>query len=236
MRSSSNALHPLRNAEPERAILLLRATSRLLLAARGLYSMLTKYSLQCFLQVFHHQRTQDEPSAAHPIYAHPPVFTALLRLFLSIIEPVSESAEEERAERANKLHFDANGGVDCLAALIESFGSGPRHFLHVEVASLALQLAESILVTREGTSDYTLTLSLLGHLSSRAQCRVLLHMARHPRTEMRLRACALLQAVLLECDPEQYRRMQLEGCKMGCLPACSKVPSWRGHFWRPSAH
>ena len=153
-------LHPLRRAGPEKTVPLLRATSRLL-GARGLYALLPKYSLQCFMQVFHHQRPQagrlsGGGGAPPPSYAQPPVIAALLRLFLRIVEPASESADDEKAERANKLHFETNGGVDCLAALVESFGPGPRQFLHVEVACLALQLAESLLVTRAHTSDYSL--------------------------------------------------------------------------------
>ena len=47
-------------------------------------------------------------------------------------------------------------GVDCLALLVESFGSGPRRFVHAEVASLALRLVESLLLTRARSTDYRL--------------------------------------------------------------------------------
>ena len=192
------------NVDADRVILLLRATQRLL-GARGLYSLLPKYSLQCFMQVFMPRPQADSSTraAAPPIYAQPAIFAALLRLFLGLVEPASESTDDEKAERSNKVHFDSNSGVDCLAALIESFGCGPRQFLHVEVACLALRLVESLLLTRARTTDYGLTTSITAQLAAPVKARVLLHLVRHPRAELRARAGALLQAVLLECEPAQ---------------------------------
>ena len=65
-------LNPQGSADAGRVILLLRATQRLL-GARGLYSLLPKYSLRCFMRCFMPQPR----AAAPPIYAQPAVLAAL---------------------------------------------------------------------------------------------------------------------------------------------------------------
>ena len=135
-------------AESEDMAMLIDATGRLL-SARGLYAHLPRFSLRGFVDA-------ARPSPNNALV--PP----LLQYFMTVVHFSGVTcADDERLERAAKLHFEACGGVDLILELLCHFGAvdGPpvdnppgtaRLILHY-----TLQILQSLMLVHVATTEYS---------------------------------------------------------------------------------
>eukprot|EP00966_Prymnesium_polylepis_P290946 6719122-Prymnesium_polylepis.1 len=72
------------------------------------------------------------------------------------------------------------------------------------------------MLIRVATTEYATLTRLVGALVDKAAAP-LLQLTRYPDSDVRVRACSVLQALLLECDSEEFARMQQRAATQGAL-------------------
>ena len=151
-------------AAPSAAVPLLHVAARLL-AARGLYSALPRYSLQPFVHALRRSAARvgsDWDSATTASLHEAQALIALLDVFQAIAEPGASSKAEIKYEKAARDHLHAAGAIPALASLLSALGARPACARSLPGA-LGVRLATLLhsLLSRPHTTDYALTCALV---------------------------------------------------------------------------
>ena len=223
---------------------LLYATGRIL-ATRPLHAHLPKCPLT-FLQTFARTLTHpkdDSTMAPTDAWA---LLAGITDIFASIVElPAPHTPEDAKLESAGRLHLHTSGllitAFDVLAAgvhdetrLIQEPDEALRPLI-VAASARALQTVHALLVTRPENTEYSVTLAALQ--LAVAHRFDLLTLCRHKEDVVRLHACELLHACLLEAEPAQYTMLQhaalSSGAVLWMLARCFTGGSLALSFARP---
>ena len=209
---------------------LLRATTRIIECARGLYALLPKFSLD-FLFRSASGLLRGEPDTAR-------LLAEMLAVCIAIVNLCGASgAEDDKLERAARSHFHAEGGTasvfellaastvyevsetrlrsatagaiasrSALASAAAAATNNPFDGLTDVVPLLALRVLEALLLVRPANTEYAIVVAAVEHAVRFAPA--LLRLTDHGNERVRRAACSVLHAVLLECDPAQCSILQ----------------------------
>ncbi len=203
---------------------LLRATTRILERARGLYALLPKFSIDFLFRSFN-GLLRGEPDTARLLAEMLAVCVAVVNL------RDADGADDDKLERAARSHFHAEGGTASIFELLAASTvyeaaaaagaaasrsalttaaaaatNNPLDGLTDVVPLLALRVLEALLLVRPTNTEYAIVAAVLEQAARLAP--VLLRLTDHGNERVRRVACAVLRAVLLECEPAQCAMLQ----------------------------